>query len=596
MSVIEEVRRDREDLARVLKKHVGIRKIVEDLYPDSAHFIYELLQNAEDTGASETRFVLSEEALVFEHNGRAFESNDIYAITDIGEGTKADDDDKIGRFGVGFKAVFAYSETPHIWSQTFSFKITDLVLPFEITPKSDIDNWTRFEFPFNNPQKSPEAAFGEVEEGFRGLAETTLLFLNNIEAISWRISGSKTGEILRIKHSENHFEVLKQMEDETTTSAHFLKFDRSVEGLDKQKLSVAFALDFHSNVTEFNPRGVLAKQLKIVPAQPGQVAVFFPAEKESSGLRFHLHAPLIPELSRASIKETPANIPLFQQLAALTAASLHRIRDLGLLNVEFLAVLPNPYDEIPSRYLQFRKTIVDAMNDEPLTPTYAKSHAPANHLFQAKASLKELLSEDDLALLSDFEDEAPRWAVGAAQKNSNVDKFLNSLEIVEWSFIKFADFATIHPEEFRKFLSSKSVEWHQKLYFLLYTDEDEDITWYAADLEIVLLEDDTYKVGEECFFPSSGGEHNDYFPYVKEGVYTTGKSDLQKENSRKFLEAIGVRKIDEIERVKVVLEQRYAQESEVPEDDVYQQDMMRFVALVEKEPSSTQIFQITGFF
>jgi hypothetical protein len=33
--VIEEVRRDREDLARVLKRHTGIRKIVEDLYPDS---------------------------------------------------------------------------------------------------------------------------------------------------------------------------------------------------------------------------------------------------------------------------------------------------------------------------------------------------------------------------------------------------------------------------------------------------------------------------------------------------------------------------------------------------------------------------------
>ena len=58
MSVIEEVRSDREDLARVLKKHAGIRKLVEELYPDSAHFIYELLQNAEDTGATEARFTL----------------------------------------------------------------------------------------------------------------------------------------------------------------------------------------------------------------------------------------------------------------------------------------------------------------------------------------------------------------------------------------------------------------------------------------------------------------------------------------------------------------------------------------------------------
>ena len=61
MNVLEEVRREREDLARVLKKHAGIRKIVEDLYPDSAHFIYELLQNAEDAGATEANFTLFED-------------------------------------------------------------------------------------------------------------------------------------------------------------------------------------------------------------------------------------------------------------------------------------------------------------------------------------------------------------------------------------------------------------------------------------------------------------------------------------------------------------------------------------------------------
>src|SRR5438045_2659785 len=177
MSIIQEVRREREDLARVLKKHKGIRRIVEDLYPDSAHFIYELLQNAEDTGATEARFTLSRESLVFEHNGRPFNREDIFAITDIGEGTKARDDDKIGRFGVGFKAVFAYSETPLIWSPTFSFNITDLVLPSALDQADDLGNRTRFEFPFNNPKKPVDVAFTEVANGLNELVETTLLFL-----------------------------------------------------------------------------------------------------------------------------------------------------------------------------------------------------------------------------------------------------------------------------------------------------------------------------------------------------------------------------------------------------------------------------------
>jgi hypothetical protein len=196
MSFLEEVRADREDLARVLKKHKGIRRTVEELYPDTAHFIYELLQNAEDTNATEASFQLNDLALTFEHNGRPFSERDVWAITDIGEGTKAEDEHKIGRFGVGFKAVFAYTETPRIWSPTFSFEISELVLPAEIPQASDIRGKTRFEFPFNNAKKPPHDAHAEVLAGLNQLAETTLLFLSHLERIDWQIS-ENSGRILR---------------------------------------------------------------------------------------------------------------------------------------------------------------------------------------------------------------------------------------------------------------------------------------------------------------------------------------------------------------------------------------------------------------
>src|SRR5205807_10451221 len=128
------------------------------------------------------------------------------------------------------------------------------------------------------------------------------------------------------------------------------KSDTPDQRLESHRLAVAFALDFLPTVEGFDPANPHVSQLKIIPANPGRVAVFFPAEKETSGLRFHLHAPFVPELSRASIKETPANEPLFRQLATLTASALHQIRDLGLLTTDFLAVLPNPQDQIPARY------------------------------------------------------------------------------------------------------------------------------------------------------------------------------------------------------------------------------------------------------
>lgn len=48
----------------------GLRKLLTELYPDKAHFIYELLQNAEDKEASSVAFELFNDRLVFTHNGK----------------------------------------------------------------------------------------------------------------------------------------------------------------------------------------------------------------------------------------------------------------------------------------------------------------------------------------------------------------------------------------------------------------------------------------------------------------------------------------------------------------------------------------------
>ena len=67
MGIIDKVRSDREGLAIQLEKHPGLAARFEDTYPDQAHFIFELLQNAEDAGATEVRFDLRDDLLSFEH-------------------------------------------------------------------------------------------------------------------------------------------------------------------------------------------------------------------------------------------------------------------------------------------------------------------------------------------------------------------------------------------------------------------------------------------------------------------------------------------------------------------------------------------------
>lgn len=600
--VIDRVREERVDLARVLKKHTGIRRIVEELYPDSAHFIFELLQNAEDTGATEVGFELRSDCLSFEHNGRPFSEADIMGITDVGEGTKFDDDDTIGRFGVGFKAVFAYTESPKIWSSTYSFQINELVLPSLLRDRTDLQGNTRFEFPFNNPKKPREIAYSEVEDGLRDLAETSLLFLNHLHSISWKIGDSEGGAVLRIEHTENHIEVLKETNGTTTASSHFLRFTRPVEGLARQtthKVAAAFALEFLPEVKDFNPSVPLAKQMKITPV-PGQVAVFFPAEKEASGLRFHLHAPFVPELSRASIKETPTNEPLFEQLAALCAASMHDIKGLGLLRRDFLGVPPNSQDTLGKRYDQIRTAIIRAFNNEPLMPTFEGGHAPAKHLFQAKASLKDLLSAQDIQFLIPHNDVPPRWAASRELQGTNAERFMSGLAIQDWDVDDFlaiiaakADEEWDTPEkEFIEWLSQKSPEWLQRMYALLSREpETEEELYQLEHARIIRLSDGSLSTGDKCYFPDEQRRFTEIVPCVDHNILEAGNSNIRKKAARKFLEELGVTEIGERQLVEALLEKEYKGVDRPLKEKSYFNHLRRFLKLANDDPSALDVLK-----
>ncbi len=92
MSFLDVVHAKRETLAAVLRDedYSGIRAIVEELYPDRAHFLFELLQNAEDTEAEEVWFDLRPDMLIFEHSGRPFSEQDVLGHHEYRQGSKTE--------------------------------------------------------------------------------------------------------------------------------------------------------------------------------------------------------------------------------------------------------------------------------------------------------------------------------------------------------------------------------------------------------------------------------------------------------------------------------------------------------------------------
>ena len=169
---LDQLKQKREEYVRISKEnnmYEGTKKILTDMYPDTAHFIYELLQNAEDMHASRVKFKLSKDKLVFYHNGtkRDFIIEDIDSITSIGNNSlKRDDKTSIGKFGVGFKAVYTYTRTPEIHSGEFDFRIKDMFVPDgEGVKKVAQPGKTVFVFPFDHESKTPEQAVKEIQTG-----------------------------------------------------------------------------------------------------------------------------------------------------------------------------------------------------------------------------------------------------------------------------------------------------------------------------------------------------------------------------------------------------------------------------------------------
>ena len=108
----------------------SLRRILGS-YPLSHEILKELVQNADDAGATEIHFVSdsrhhSDEAIfapswkplqgpaLCVYNNRSFTDEDLAGIQKLGEGTKLLDSSKTGQYGIGFSAMYHLTDTPSI--------------------------------------------------------------------------------------------------------------------------------------------------------------------------------------------------------------------------------------------------------------------------------------------------------------------------------------------------------------------------------------------------------------------------------------------------------------------------------------------------
>ena len=346
---------------------------------------------------------------------------------------------------------------------------------------------------------------------------------------------------------------------------------------------------------------------KIVPLNPGQVCIHFPAIKELSKLRFHIHARFASTVARDSVRDCPANDDLRDHIADLVAESMHSIRDQGLLDVKFLATLPNDTDHLSSFYDPIRERLIEEFNQTKLTPMKQGGHAPASGCYQGRRDLSDLIDDEDLATLLGKCCSQPLWIANPQQKNQQDDNFLSMLDISEWTIEDLVE-ALGTFEDITKWLEKKSNAKHQKLYaflgdFLSSARSDsvvQERNDQLSKLCIVRCNDKTYRIGSECRFsnddmksdPPKGGTQENGFHFVAKGVYSYGRNKSQQKKARRFLDEIGVSEWDIVAEVLEYILPKYRNSTRAIRRAEFNRDFTKIVKAYRTDGSESKKQQL----
>lgn len=449
-----------EMLRRSLERNI-------QLYTDKSHFIYELLQNAEDAGATQIRFEQYEDRLVVLHNGHPFTERNLQGLCDIGLSDKTNDLNQIGEFGVGFKSVFGICKMFYLYSQPdknglkegyqqFAVEVRDFTHPVDIEAQEVEHGYTtKFIFPYCvrlsfSGFSSLKELNQKLSERLQNLGITTLLFMKNLKSIEYTIKlpGLDTsGTYLLDKNRINDHCALVSALGENASEPKgeeisYLVFSRKVDGIQENRtIEIAFAVMVDENGA-----------YTFMQAKSPYISVYFPTETESK-LKFIVQGPYRTTPNRSSVPADNAeNNSLAQQTAALLRDSVIELRDCGKLNYSFLNILPLESDvfrNAPLFECMFSQTKA-MMTEEALLPCKEGSYAKKDSVKIARgAKFAEVLTGELLTeLLNDGKEYhwLPTFLTISSTQYETLYKFLINVLKIE----------AISPGEMREKFNSNS--------------------------------------------------------------------------------------------------------------------------------------------
>lgn len=529
------------DQARLERTASNSIRTLANLYAEPAHFVFELLQNAEDairrrpsggSGSRAVTFQLTPQHLRVSHYGEPFSAADVQAICSVGETTKELTD--IGRFGIGFKSVYAFTDRPEIHSGAEDFAIERFVRPVAVPPIARDVQETVILVPL---PPDDGASSSKIAVGLERLGARALLFLRQIEEIRWSVQGARSGFYLRqsteLASGVRQVTVIGQEECATGVEEEWLVVSRPVvadDGREAGQVEVAFLL----------VRDEGGRQ-RIQQVTSSRLVVFFPTVVETH-LGFVIQGPYRTTPSRDNV---PPNDQWNQRLVAetgnLVIDALRWLRDASFLDAAALRCLPLDRAKFgdSNMFAPLFTATKKALSSEQLLPRLDTGHVAATRSRLGRTQeLRDLFSSAQLAALYESKQETVWLSADITQDRTPELRRYLMQEIA----VPEVTPEVIVPRLRDVFLEAQSDGWITRLYEFL--SGQPALRPRLGEVPLVRLENGKHVPAKvdgqpQAFLP---GEVATGFPTVRPAVCLT-------KAARDFLQSLGVTEPDPVDDV-----------------------------------------------
>lgn len=329
----------------------SIMNLSEGLYSSDAHFIFELIQNAEDntyyseqpslsltlTKNDPTGTKNSNGALIFQNNEVGFSPENVNAICAVGKSTKSKSQGYIGEKGIGFKSVFRITSTPHILSNGYRFCLpeydpeTKLGFIVPVWIEKNIEGIDPKQTTIILPLDKPDFNYEKVEAMLRDIEPETVLFLSKLRELS--VSTDSGDNIVIIKDDKKNplIQVLvegKRAEKSVSEIHEFLVYPKQF--FVPQNVT-------HEKRSKVTDRVVTIAYPTNSNASSGKMFAYLPIRNAKSNLPFLINADFIVTSSRETVQEEVVwNKWLVECVAEMIGDALDELKKHGYLSVNFL--------------------------------------------------------------------------------------------------------------------------------------------------------------------------------------------------------------------------------------------------------------------